>query len=133
MKKTIFLTSLVVALVGCQQVPTEQKQDVAVTPYAGTYEGVLPAADCPGIQTTLFLKAQGTYSMTMSYLERNTTFEEAGNWDVKDGKLTLSSMRRPGQKRFWRFRSDGKLCKLDADQNRITGALAEHYCLRPLQ
>ena len=31
--------------------------------YRGTYRGVLPAADCPGIETTLTLKPDGTYSL----------------------------------------------------------------------
>ena len=43
--------------------------------YRGTYRGVLPAADCPGIETTLTLKPDGTYSLHEEYLERDARFD----------------------------------------------------------
>lgn len=130
MKKYLLLAPFVLALAACQQMSGRPTGTVS---YAGTYEGVLPAADGPGIQTTLFLKAQGNYSKTRSYVERNATFEDAGSWKVENGVLTLESMRTKGEKRYWKFRDDGKLCKLTLDQKRIEGSLAEHYCLKPLQ
>lgn len=43
--------------------------------YQGTYTGVFPAADCPGIDMRLTLKKDGTYSLHMKYLNatRNST------------------------------------------------------------
>ena len=38
--------------------------------WAGTYEGTLPCADCPGIKTTITLKDDNTYTISEEYLER---------------------------------------------------------------
>ncbi len=38
--------------------------------WAGTYEGVLPCADCPGIKTRLSLRQDGSYELSSEYLER---------------------------------------------------------------
>ncbi len=38
--------------------------------WSGVYEGVLPCADCPGIQTRLTLNRDGTYELLTRYLER---------------------------------------------------------------
>ncbi|EJW99252.1 lipoprotein, partial [gut metagenome] len=46
----------------------------------GLYEGILPAADCPGIRTTLNLRADKTYHRTSNYLERAVILEEHGQW-----------------------------------------------------
>src|SRR5690554_2181081 len=36
--------------------------------WSGTYSGVLPCADCEGIQTELTLKEDGNYILTSEYL-----------------------------------------------------------------
>jgi len=38
--------------------------------WAGTYEGVLPCADCPGIKTRLTLNRDGSYELSTQYLDR---------------------------------------------------------------
>ena len=38
--------------------------------WAGTYEGVMPCADCPGIKTRLTLRQDGSYEVASEYLER---------------------------------------------------------------
>ena len=44
--------------------------------FAGTFKGTLPCADCPGIDTTLVLNADGTYTLAIvsggSYSEGQT-------------------------------------------------------------
>ena len=56
--------------------------------WAGTYRGVLPCADCPGIETTVTLRADGTYSATSRYLERDVarTGEGRFSWSNDGGK-----------------------------------------------
>ena len=51
--------------------------------YQGTYTGVFPAADCPGIDMRLTLKKDGTYSLHMKYLDRDSEFDEKGAYKVK--------------------------------------------------
>ena len=38
-------------------------EGVDLTAVAGTYEGTLPAADCPGIKTVLTINADSTYQL----------------------------------------------------------------------
>lgn len=58
--------------------------------YQGTYTGVFPAADCPGIDMRLTLKKDGTYSLHMKYLDRDSEFDEKGAFTVKENLLTLT-------------------------------------------
>ena len=39
--------------------------------YQGTYKGVFPAADCPGIEIELTLHNDNTYTMNSSYMDRS--------------------------------------------------------------
>lgn len=50
---------------------------VAIESLVGTYEGTLPAADCPGIKTVLTLNADSTYQYSADYLERKDGHDEA--------------------------------------------------------
>ncbi len=96
--------------------------------WPGTYEGTLPAADCPGIETTLVLAADGGYTLRMEYLERNTAFDEKGTFRVEGNLLTLvpSDGGQPGYYRV----EENRLRHLDADRQPITGELADHYVLQ---
>ena len=96
--------------------------------WPGTYEGTLPAADCPGIETTLVLAADGSYTLRMEYLERNTAFDEKGTFRVEGNLLTLvpSDGGQPGYYRV----EENRLRHLDADRQPITGELADHYVLQ---
>jgi len=49
----------------------------------GTYEGTLPCADCPGLQTTININSEGTFHMEETYLERSESPT------VTDGEWTL--------------------------------------------
>ena len=51
--------------------------------YLGVYEGTLPAADCPGIETTLTLAPDGSYALHLKYIDRDTEFDEKGAFTVK--------------------------------------------------
>ena len=60
-----------------------------------TYEGLLPAADGPGIRYELTLEnrehsGDGTYRLAMTYLEaengRDTTFFSSGRWGTLRGR-----------------------------------------------
>ncbi|WP_417429404.1 copper resistance protein NlpE [Halpernia sp.] len=58
----------------------------------GNYKGLLPCADCPGIETELKLKKDGTYKLESEYKERSTKIEEEGTFSVSpDGHVILKS------------------------------------------
>ncbi len=96
--------------------------------YLGTYTGTLPAADCPGIRTTIVLTADSTYTLHMEYLERDVVFDEKGSFEVKGNLLTLTPDNggRPGYCKV----EENRLRQLDGNANPISGDLADHYLLR---
>ena len=56
-----------------------------------TYHGVLPCADCPGIDTTLKLfgadaqATNGGYFIHHAYQERKSSYNETGTWTLEKG------------------------------------------------
>ena len=95
--------------------------------YQGTYTGVFPAADCPGIDMRLTLKKDGTYSLHMKYLDRDSEFDEKGAFTVKENLLTLTPSEG-GQPQYYKV-EENRLRRLDADKQPVTGPLAENYVL----
>lgn len=94
----------------------------------GTYKGTLPAADCPGIVTTLTLSADGRYALHMEYLERDVAFDEQGAFEV-EGNLLVLTPDDGGQGGCYKV-EENRLRMLDGDRKPITGELADHYVLQ---
>lgn len=75
------------------------------------YEGILPAADCPGIRYTLTLRhrehsGDGTFQLQMTYLEaedgKDVTFSYTGR------RLTLRGIPSDADATVWQLLVDGK-------------------------
>ena len=97
--------------------------------WAGTYSGVLPCADCPGIETTITLHADGRYERKLDYLERSVEpWVDSGSfsWNAAGSAVTL---REPGGAGQHFMVGENTLRQLDLDGNPIAGALAGHYVL----
>lgn len=95
----------------------------------GTYKGTLPCADCEGIETTLTLNTDKTYTKQSIYLgKEDATFETKGtfSWNEDGSVITLSEedsgtgMYKVGENQIWH---------LDRSGNQVTGDLAAHYIL----
>lgn len=95
--------------------------------YEGTYKGTFPAADCPGIETTLTLNNDRTFTLDSKYIDRNQTFNESGKYTLKGNLLTLVS--NDGEKEYYKV-EENRLRKLDRDKKEITGDLAGYYILK---
>lgn len=98
--------------------------------WAGVYNGILPCADCEGIQTTLELKNDGSYRIQSKYLgknEKENTFSTSGKftWDKNGQIITLEN----GNKYFV---GENNLTQLDREGNKVTGSLAGHYILNKM-
>lgn len=79
--------------------------------YLGTYQATLPCADCPGILTTLTLKADGTYELISDYIDRGK-FTDSGHYTVVSGPRTIS-LTEDG--RSFLILDDNTIEALDAD------------------
>lgn len=144
MKKNVLILAAALALVACggnapkKKAAAETQTTTAAAPdmhtaetsldYLGTYEGTLPAADCPGIQTTLTLDPDGTYTLHMKYIDRDAEFDEKGVFSVKENLLTLTQLD-DGSEEYYKV-EENRLRMLDAEKQPVTGALAENYVLQ---
>ncbi|HSQ46276.1 MAG TPA: copper resistance protein NlpE N-terminal domain-containing protein [Lutibacter sp.] len=100
--------------------------------WKGVYRGVLPCADCEGIQTEIALNIDLTYQITSKYLGKNEeAFKEIGTfiWDDAGAKITLKNAE-PNSATNQYLVGENMLFKLDADGNRIEGELKEKYQLK---
>jgi len=62
--------------------------------WAGTYSGVTPCADCPGMKTDITLGSDNTYSLQEQYLEKEKTprsFKGSFTWDNEKSVITLDA------------------------------------------
>lgn len=93
----------------------------------GVYKGTLPAADCPGIKTTLVLnKKSQTFSLTSEYIDKNVKFTDKGTYSVKGNILTLT--QKDNSTSLYKI-GENSLTMLNADGNVNTGELASMYVL----
>ena len=69
---------------------TTASENLDLAAVAGTYEGTLPAADCPGIKTVLTINADSTYQLQQDYIDRKDGHDEAsGVLEVLDGNVLI--------------------------------------------
>lgn len=96
----------------------------------GTYKGIIPCADCEGIETEIELGTGNSYSKKTTYLgkENQNVMESSGTftWNEAGNTITLTGEAIPNQY----FVGENILFHLDLEGNRITGDLAEKYQLK---
>jgi uncharacterized lipoprotein NlpE involved in copper resistance len=101
-----------------------------------TYRGVLPCADCPGIDTTVKLFAPGAqdthglYMIHRAYEERKSSYNETGTWTLEKGAPDKASasvyVLKPetgsGVTNFLRV-GDNEIKQLDNDRKPFGGTV----------
>lgn len=98
--------------------------------WAGTYHGVLPCADCEGIDTEMTLLDDGTYEISTRYLGKsNENYRESGTFTWSDEEHQIQLDIEDGSRSPYYLVEENQLIHLDLEGNRITGALADHYTL----
>ena len=140
MKKIYMMACLTLMLAACTNQQQKKSEESTKTDliadihnaenaldYEGTYKGTFPAADCPGIETTLTLNNDRTFTLDSKYIDRNQTFNESGKYTLKGNLLTLVS--NDGEKEYYKV-EENRLRKLDRDKKKITGDLAGYYILK---
>ncbi len=94
--------------------------------YLGTYVGIFPAADGPGIATTLTLKADSTFTLRSVYIDRDSAFDDKGCYSLEGNLITLKT--QDGENQYYKV-EEKRLRRLDTNKQEITGALADNYIL----
>ena len=100
--------------------------------WAGAYEGTLPCADCPGIQTRLTLLEHGAYELQTRYLDRQphpNIVRGTFSWQADGSTIQLD--KAGDEQRY--FVAEGRLIQLYQDGSRPTGPLAVHYELAQIR
>jgi len=147
---TIIYFALLVITVGCAK---KLKNDTADKPmfernsnefknehtasnsldYFGTYFGVLPCADCEGIETSLELSADKKYTLTTKYLgkENAQANESKGtySWNKEGNTIILSGIKNAPSSYFV---GENYVIQLDIKGHGIKGNLADKYILQKL-
>lgn len=117
----VLLIAGISGLIGCHT--RSQVQEEPLKPMAQSYRGVLPCADCGGIDTSLFLEKDGTFVLREQYQttrEGNNTFASYGQWRRTADKLVLTDSS--GEKRYFRP-VDNSLEMLDREGLPINSSL----------
>ena len=137
MKKAILAiaaTGMLFGLFGCnnsEMAALKPTQPAELTPMQQSWRGVIPCADCEGIETSLFLGKDGTWVMNDHYQGVNrepSSFGSYGTWARTADKLVLTDSH--GEKSFYRAKGD-KLEMLDREGNPIDSKL--NYTLEPVK
>lgn len=135
MKKLLLSTVAalsLLALFGCNnraEVQTLQPTQAAeLKPMQQSYKGLLPCADCEGIEMSLFLEKDGTWVMNQRYEGAKTpsVFASYGTWARTADKLVLTES--DGEKLYFRPKTDG-LEMLDREGQAIESQF--NYTLKP--
>lgn len=110
--------------------------DAPDVPYATTYAGEIPCADCPGQRLTLTLFPDGTWRMRRIYRSAekgaDRTFHQLGRREGVEGdrsRLVLAGAA--GEPMLLRFVAGDRLQLLDRQGNEIPGGANQLLSLQP--
>ncbi|ODN67083.1 Lipoprotein NlpE precursor [Methylophaga muralis] len=121
LKKCLFLMSILF-LSACSSEQSEERR-LIIEDFPVSYSGILPCADCPGIDYRLNLFADQSYYLQLHYQEsgENSTFYQLGQWQQQTGQLRLLS-DHPQQTAF-QIERDGSISLLDQEYTIINSSL----------
>lgn len=109
---------------------TAVNENVDLASVAGTYEGTLPAADCPGIKTVLTINADKTYELKQDYIDRKDGHDEAsGVLELLDGSVLMLVRPSSGEHTFYKVKDDKSIIMTDSLGNEPEGDMAKLYVL----
>ena len=98
---------------------------------SGTYEGTLPAADCPGIKTVLTIKADSTYHLQQDYIDKKNGHDEAsGVFKVLDGKRLMLVRPSSGEQTYYKVKDNNSIVMTDSLGVEPEGETAKLYVLK---
>lgn len=138
-KTVIVLAATGLAMYSCNANKTstsgaQQTTPADTTPISsdrlGKYSGVLPCANCEGIETELTLSGDMTYVLTTKYLGRNDSKTDTvkGKFTLQENKLKLAGIKGNERSSLYKV-EENQVRQLDMEGKEITGGLAKRYVL----
>ena len=106
--------------------PAGDNRDFDVKAFAGTYAGILPCADCPGIDSTIAFTPEGSYTLSETYQDADkSSFLSKGTWSLRgDGKaILLDPEDKDEYDRAFAIVSLAELHAMDQQGKPITGSV----------
>lgn len=97
--------------------------------YIGVYKGILPCADCQGLDTEIAINENGTFCIKTKYEGKgDKTFELKGNftWNKTGNMIILNDVKNAPNKYLV---GENTLTQLDMSGRKVTGNLAAEYIL----
>jgi heat shock protein HslJ len=144
MNKTLFYAIMLVVALSVGACGGQQRQTNQGAPgmsnsrdaldWAGTYVGMIPCADCPGIRMELSLNSDLTYTMTRIYQDRQDMFVNSGifEWNDEGSEIKLQTGSSDGS--FQHFKvQEGSLVLLTLSGETVEGDHADAYILHKLK
>jgi uncharacterized lipoprotein NlpE involved in copper resistance/heat shock protein HslJ len=97
--------------------------------FEGLYKGILPCADCEGIETEISINENATYTLKTKYLGKGSkVFEQHGtfSWNKQGNTIVFENIKNaPNQYVV----TKNSLIQLDLSGNKIKGTTANSYIL----
>lgn len=99
--------------------------------WSGTYKGILPCADCEGIETELELNKDNTFELDRKYLGKATETKDdsKGNFTWVDGNTIKLEGIPEGESSVHYKIEENRIRQLDMSGKEVTGDMAEKYVL----
>lgn len=111
------------APVAVESTPAKTAEDVPFDTkgFAGTFSGTLPCADCPGIDTKITLKPDGTYTLHETYQGKKDSFDGDGTWTAEENgqRIRLDPNSKSENDRLYAVKSNDEIEVLDTEGNAI--------------
>ena len=150
MKKIIIVLSIVCLLIGLSACKSKNKEqanpnaDLQVATvhnsqnsldWAGTYSGVIPCADCPGIEVQIILNSDNTFQMTRRYQgKENSVYSFSGTFQWNsDGNIIILNGLEKNRFPTQYLVGENMIRQLDMEGNVINGDLAQNYVLNKVE
>ena len=144
MKKYILLLGFIIIVIfGCQQQTKNNsnskvaKETTAANAtnaknaidLSGIYKGILPCADCDGLETEITINENATFCLKTKYQGKgNKVFEQKGTftWNKAGNIIIFSGIKNAPNKYFV---SKNRITQLDMSGKKIVGSLTKAYIL----
>lgn len=97
--------------------------------YIGTYKGILPCADCEGLETVICINENNTYNIKTQYQGKGEkVFEQKGafSWNKAGNTIVLNDVKN-GPNQY--FVGENTLTQLTLSGEKVTGNLSAQYVL----